>query len=82
MKLEDVRAIVTGAASGIGRCIAIELARAGALVVAGDIDSEMIAKIPLGRMAKPYEIWLAMRFIIECDYFTASTIEVDGGAMF
>jgi 3-oxoacyl-[acyl-carrier protein] reductase len=50
--------------------------------VSPEVQAEIIAKIPLGRMAKPYEIWLAMRFIIECDYFTASTIDVDGGAMF
>jgi len=43
---------------------------------------EMIAKIPIGRIAEPYEIWQAMRFIIECDYFTASVIEVAGGAQF
>ena len=33
MKLENIRAIVTGAASGIGRCIALELARVGAIEV-------------------------------------------------
>lgn len=44
--------------------------------------AEMISKIPLRRMAQPYEIWLAMRFIIECDYFTGSVIEVNGGARF
>jgi 3-oxoacyl-[acyl-carrier protein] reductase len=44
--------------------------------------AEMIDKIPLGRMAQPEEIWLAMRFIIECDYFTGSTVEVNGGARF
>lgn len=44
--------------------------------------TDMLSKIPLGRMADPYEIWLAMRFIIECDYFTANVIEVDGGAQF
>ncbi|MDF5724712.1 MAG: SDR family oxidoreductase [Rhizonema sp. PD37] len=50
--------------------------------VSPEVQAEIIAKIPLGRMAKPYEIWQAMRFIVECDYLTASTIEVDGGAMF
>ncbi|MEC4813578.1 MAG: SDR family oxidoreductase [Scytonema sp. PMC 1069.18] len=50
--------------------------------VSEQAQAEMISKIPLGRMAEPYEIWLAMRFIIECDYFTGSVIEVDGGAKF
>lgn len=44
--------------------------------------TKMIDQIPLGRMGKPEEIWQAMRFIIECDYFTGSTIEVNGGAHF
>ncbi|MBD2603290.1 SDR family oxidoreductase [Scytonema hofmannii FACHB-248] len=44
--------------------------------------AQMTAQIPLGRIAEPYEIWQAMRFIIECDYFTGSVIDVDGGARF
>ena len=44
--------------------------------------AQMIEKIPVGRIAEPLEIWQAMRFIIECDYFTGSVIEVDGGARF
>ncbi|RUS96562.1 3-ketoacyl-ACP reductase [Dulcicalothrix desertica PCC 7102] len=50
--------------------------------VSPEAQAEMISKIPLHRMAKPYEIWLAMRFIVECDYFTGSVIEVNGGARF
>jgi len=38
------------------------------------------AGIPLGRIGRPEEIWLAVRFILECDFFTGRTIEVDGGA--
>ena len=34
--------VVTGAASGIGRTIALELAKAGASVVAADLDGEML----------------------------------------
>lgn len=34
--------VVTGAASGIGRTIALELARAGASVVAADLDGELL----------------------------------------
>ena len=43
---------------------------------------EMLAKIPLGRMGRPEEIWLALKFIVECDYFTGRVIDVDGGANF
>ncbi|QYX31222.1 SDR family oxidoreductase [Sphaerospermopsis torques-reginae] len=44
--------------------------------------AEMTANIPLGRIAEPYEIWQAARFIIECDYLTGGVIDVDGGARF
>ena len=50
--------------------------------VSPDALAEMTANIPLGRIAEPYEIWQAARFIIECDYFTGSIIDVDGGARF
>jgi 3-oxoacyl-[acyl-carrier protein] reductase len=40
------------------------------------------ADIPLGRIGTPQEIWLALKFIIECDYFTGRVIEVDGGSNF
>ncbi|HEX8773696.1 MAG TPA: SDR family oxidoreductase [Pyrinomonadaceae bacterium] len=39
-------------------------------------------KIPLQRVGTPQEIWLALKFIIECDYFTGRVIEVDGGSTF
>ncbi len=35
--------------------------------------------VPLGRMGEPFEIWQAVRFIIECDYFTGRCVDVDGG---
>lgn len=38
-----------------------------------------IEKIPVGRIGKPEDIWLAVKFILECDYFTGRTIDVDGG---
>jgi 3-oxoacyl-[acyl-carrier protein] reductase len=42
----------------------------------------MLDNIPLQRFGDPEEIWLALKFIIECDYFTGRTIEVDGGLNF
>jgi 3-oxoacyl-[acyl-carrier protein] reductase len=39
----------------------------------------LVGMIPVGRVGVPEDIWLAVRFIIECDYFNARTIDVDGG---
>ena len=39
----------------------------------------LIASIPLGRISEPEDIWRAVRFILECDYFTGRTLDVDGG---
>jgi NAD(P)-dependent dehydrogenase (short-subunit alcohol dehydrogenase family) len=36
---QDVRAVVTGAGSGLGRAFAVELASRGALVIASDLDA-------------------------------------------
>jgi 3-oxoacyl-[acyl-carrier protein] reductase len=39
----------------------------------------LVAMIPVGRCGVPEDIWLAVRFVIECDYFNGRTIDVDGG---
>lgn len=44
--------------------------------------NSLIAGIPLQRIGTPHEIWLALQFAIECDYFTGRVIEVDGGSTF
>ena len=38
------------------------------------------ASVPLGRMGQPEDIWRAVKFIFDCDYFTGETIDVHGGA--
>jgi 3-oxoacyl-[acyl-carrier protein] reductase len=38
------------------------------------------AGVPLGRMGRPEDIWRAVKFIFDCDYFTGETIDVHGGA--
>ena len=45
MKLNEMKIIITGAASGMGRCFALELARAGAKVVAIDLNEEGLASL-------------------------------------
>jgi 3-oxoacyl-[acyl-carrier protein] reductase len=45
MNLTDVKAIVTGGASGMGRCFALELARAGATVTVADLSDEAMADV-------------------------------------
>ena len=79
------------------RTWALELAQSGirvAGIAPGLVDTPMLGQlpeetrnslidsIPLQRIGTPYEIWLALRFIIECDYFTGRVIEVDGGSTF
>jgi 3-oxoacyl-[acyl-carrier protein] reductase len=39
----------------------------------------LIAMIPVNRIGVPEDIWLAVKFIIECEYFNGRCIDVDGG---
>lgn len=39
----------------------------------------MIKKVPLRRLGDPEELFLGVKFIIECDYFTAKCLDLDGG---
>ena len=42
----------------------------------------LVAAIPVGRVGQPEDIWLAVKFVLECDYFNGRTIDVDGGISF
>jgi 3-oxoacyl-[acyl-carrier protein] reductase len=79
------------------RSWAIELAPFGirvASIAPGVIDTPMLAnitdeakhrllnRVPLGRFGTVDEIWLALEFVIQCEYFTGRVLEVDGGAAF
>jgi 3-oxoacyl-[acyl-carrier protein] reductase len=44
-----------------------------------DVLEGMLKAVPLRRAAEPEEIWMAVKFIIECGYFTGRCIDVDGG---
>jgi len=39
----------------------------------------LVAAIPVGRIGTPEDVWRAVRFVIECDYFDGRCIDVDGG---
>ena len=39
----------------------------------------LVSNIPVGRIGLPEDIWLAVRFVLECDYFDGRVIDVDGG---
>jgi len=41
-----------------------------------------IANIPVGRIGVPEDLWVAVKFVLECDYFNGRTIDVDGGMGF
>jgi 3-oxoacyl-[acyl-carrier protein] reductase len=56
MKLSDLKVIVTGGASGMGRCFAVELARAGAAVVVGDLDDAKMAETVAAAQGLPGSI--------------------------
>jgi len=39
----------------------------------------LVSAIPVGRIGEPEDIWLAVRFCLECEYFNGRTVDVDGG---
>jgi 3-oxoacyl-[acyl-carrier protein] reductase len=39
----------------------------------------LVSMIPVGRIGVPEDIWLGVKFVLECDYFNGRTIDVDGG---
>ncbi len=39
----------------------------------------LVAAIPVGRIGLPEDLWVAVKFVLECDYFNGRTIDVDGG---
>jgi 3-oxoacyl-[acyl-carrier protein] reductase len=39
----------------------------------------LVANIPVGRIGLPEDLWIAVKFVLECDYFNGRTLDVDGG---
>jgi len=43
------------------------------------VRDALVAAIPVGRIGVPEDLWIAVKFVLECDYFDGRTIDVDGG---
>lgn len=44
-----------------------------------EVLEQMIKPVPLRRTGKPEEIYMGVKFIFECDYFTGRCLDIDGG---
>ena len=44
-----------------------------------EILEKLVQPVPLKRVGEPEAIFAAVKFIIECDYFTGRVVDVDGG---
>ena len=44
-----------------------------------DTLEHLCKPVPLRRIGEPEEVFKAIRFMIECDYFTGRVVDVDGG---
>src|SRR5205085_4131189 len=56
MRIEEVKAIVTGAAGGFGSEFTIQMARAGAAVAAGDIDTAGLERLKAATAGLPGQV--------------------------
>jgi 3-oxoacyl-[acyl-carrier protein] reductase len=78
MRLSEAKAIVTGAAGGLGGAFALELAREGALVTAGDTNAAGLRKLASEAEGMPGQIFLAKLDITDeesVSEFTATAAE-------
>jgi 3-oxoacyl-[acyl-carrier protein] reductase len=48
--------------------------------VSDDALARLKQAIPVGRFGRPEEVWMGIKFVIECEFFNGRILEVDGGA--
>jgi 3-oxoacyl-[acyl-carrier protein] reductase len=44
-----------------------------------EVLEKVLKPVPLRRLGEPAEVYSAIRFIVDCEYFTGRVVEVDGG---
>lgn len=44
-----------------------------------EVLDKMLSGVPMRRVGEPQEIFLGIKFIVECDYFTGRCVDIDGG---
>lgn len=44
-----------------------------------DVLEKVLKPVPLRRLGEPAEVYSAIRFVVDCEYFTGRVVEVDGG---
>jgi len=71
-----------------GAFVLVEAVRSSLLFATRGLDGSagasstrdaLVANIPVARIGLPEDIWVAVKFVLECDYFNGRTIDVDGG---
>ena len=72
--IEGSRALITGAASGIGRLLAIELGRAGASLVLWDVDEQWLNEVQTGLQGAGRDVRSCV-----CDLTRRADIEAAAG---
>jgi Dehydrogenases with different specificities (related to short-chain alcohol dehydrogenases) len=79
MRFEGKSAIVTGAASGIGRAVAVRLAEEGARVVIGDRNMDGLAETATAIGAAATSLPLDVTDAASCRDFVAKALAANGG---
>jgi len=46
-----------------------------------EVLDKMLLGVPLRRVGEPQEIYLGIKFIVECGYFTGRCLDIDGGVV-
>lgn len=75
MDLKEMKIRVVGIAPGV---IETPMLRR----ISDDVIAQLRSRIPLGRFGTPEDVWVALRFVLECEFFNGRVLQVDGGGSF